>query len=100
VSSKNDDSAAQVVLTPLEWSFVKPGTEKGVHVPSVVRHWHRAGLLGFELERLSVGRAAVDPVALERLKMFLAGGGGWELASKDYWEARRVLEGILVRRSV
>jgi hypothetical protein len=51
--------------------------------------------VGLELDRLSVGPLEVDPRAVERLNLFLASGGGWQIASMDYWKARQVLDRVL-----
>lgn len=82
-------------LTRFEWQFGSPPEACGVHVPSILRHWHKARLVGLELDRLSVGPLEVDPRAVERLNLFLASGGGWQIASMDYWKARQVLDRVL-----
>ena len=90
-------SAAICGLPLIEWELGRPEPYSAVYLPSVLRNWHRASLLGIEVGSVAINRSPLAAVEIERVNDWLSGRGAWRLASADYWHARRVLESVVGR---
>ncbi len=91
---------------PVSYVFTKAPQRIREHVPSIFREWHRAHLLGIELESVEIQTGHFgedlyhcDLRQLDRLNAFVSAYGAWRCSALPALEAETVLE-TLMRRPV
>jgi len=67
----------------------------GVNV--MLLDWHRAASMRLNLSCLFVDREPLLPEELERLNLWIKGGGAWRLSGLQHWDAERELFRFLGR---
>lgn len=78
-------------LKPLEWRYSTPDPRRALYVPTILREWHRAALVGLSLDRLSIDGKPLKEIQLERLNYFIQGRGAWRCTNLGYWDAMKML---------
>lgn len=80
-----------------EWiyTFTAPAVRKRIDVHGMLREWHRAGLLGLELQTLVKNGVEIDPVRVMMLNEWIACRGCSNATRQDYFEAWARLERVL-----
>ena len=80
-----------------EWrfKFTAPPARYRVGIPAMLREFHRAMLLGMEIEHLSIDGRELTPHQLLLLNAWVASRGAWNASRQDYFEAWRRLQVIL-----
>ena len=77
------------------WTYSPLTPRAAIYVPEILLEWHRARKMGVWISALILDGKAVDAVAVERLNLWLSAGGAWNASLLPYFEAERVLGGIL-----
>lgn len=79
------------------WSMESGQRGRGrTYLPSIMKEWHKAYKAGDRLAFLSINGDRVDGVRLERLDLWLSGGGACQrITSLPWFELQGVLADII-----
>jgi hypothetical protein len=61
----------------------------------MLRQWHSARRLGFEIAALEIDGQKLDGSQIELLNLWIGGGGAFNASRQDYFEAWRRLNSVL-----
>lgn len=75
----------------IEWTYGPPDPRQARYVPTILREWHRACLVGLSLDTLSIDGKPLTETQLERVNYFIQGRGAWRCSNLSYWDAMKML---------
>jgi hypothetical protein len=77
------------------YRFSRPAEREIVSVTEMLRDFHRAHLLGMEVEELRIDGVPVGKETLNLLQLWVEASGASNAARQDYFEAWRRLDRVL-----
>lgn len=82
-------------FSSLKYTYTPATQRTRTYVPSVLKEWHQAMRLGFEVEMLSIDGVSVHALALERLNFWIAAQGAWRCSIMPFHDSVDALEDVL-----
>jgi hypothetical protein len=79
----------------LEWRFNAAPARTDIRFTCALRAWHRAKLLGFVLDSVTIDGRPLDPVELERLNLWVEALGAWRCSLLPPHKAAAVLSKVI-----
>jgi hypothetical protein len=73
------------------WKYEESGVRCRLHVPSVLREWHRASMIGVGVAECSLEGRVLTQEQVSALNRFLNEGRSWSASRMPYFEALRAL---------
>jgi hypothetical protein len=83
------------VVATFDWKLRPHEGRQSKVTFTMLEDWHRAALLGLEIEELAIDGRPVGELQLEKLNMWLSTRAAWNYRNKPYWEARTVIMEVM-----